>query len=242
MICNFCLNEKPLVDAHIVPLCIVKRLLESKEPIFQFFKDPNRYSVHLPKGEYDANIICGDCDSSFSEFEECGRDFLFDILDDKYPLVKIDDPLKSLPGYYTISKFNYLELKLFFLSVMWKASASRRPSCKNVNLGSFEPEVREMLKSRDAGPPEKFPVFLFRYVDKHGSQTMINPHRQRKFGINFCSIGLPGSFAVIKTDQRPLPAELRGWEMAPDRPLLIAARDMESSPEFNVYRDILMGH
>lgn len=240
MICKLCGNDRPLIAAHIVPICITKVLLDPSGPMKLISKEPDIYPLKFPKGEYDKNILCGDCDGSFAGWDEYARDLLFDNFESTYPLIKGANASKLVPGHYSIPTFDYNALKLFFLSILWRAEVSSRISCRRVNLGPYEIKIRNMLSSGMLGIPEEFPVHISRYIDDEGRGTMFSPHRQRTLGVNFYNVFLPGYLAVIKVDAKPLPAPLNALYLQLGKPLIIGARDLRFSPEYKAFREIII--
>lgn len=240
MICKLCEKDRPLIEAHIVPLCITRALLDPSGPMKLLSKEADIYPIKFPKGEYDKNILCGDCDGGFAGWEEYARDLLFDNFDSKYPRIVSSTASDLVPGHFSIPKFDYGALKLFFLSLLWRAGVSNRISCRHVNLGPYEPKIRNMLRSGMPGAPEEFPVHISRYVDEEGRGTMFSPHRQKTLGVNFYNVFLPGYLAVIKVDAKALPTPLRALYLEPGKPLIIAARDLRFSPEYKPFREIIL--
>ena len=54
-------------------------------------------------------------------------------------------------------------LKLFLLSVLWRASISSRPFFQYVSLGSFEEKIRRMLIAEDPGAASAYPCVMSTY-------------------------------------------------------------------------------
>jgi hypothetical protein len=237
MRCKLCGENKPLIEAHIIPRCINKSLFDPAGSMLRLSKDAEMYSSRFPIGEYDKNILCAGCDNSFSPWDEYARDLLFDDFETKYPLQKLSKPqtINLTVGHYAVS-CDYKMLKLFFLSVLWRMSVSDRPSFRRVHLGKFEVQIRQMLRQGNPGDFLTFPVLLCRYVDNIGKDVMIGAHYERILdsGVNAVNIGLPGYIAVIKVDNRPLP-KIVGQDLIlqPNKPLIIGARNMLYSRELS---------
>jgi hypothetical protein len=239
MICKLCGEEKPLIEAHIVPRCINKALLMPNVPMRRLSKDSNIFPARLHTGEYDKNILCKECDSSFSPWDEYARDLLFDDFETKNSLLKDGHGLNNKQlGYYSLP-YDYAKLKLFILSMMWRTSISDRSSFRRVNLGPFEPEVRELLARKDPGDTQKFPAFICRYIDDLGKKIMLGAHRSRHLNMNIINLFLPGYVIVVKVDSRKVSIPIDGLVMQPDRPLIIGTRNLKASPEYNHLKEIL---
>lgn len=89
-------------------------------------------------------------------------------LNDKYekPFLKqwtIDSPLPdrmALESAHTAA-YDYPTFKLFHLSVLFRSSVSSLPTFQEVNLGSHEERIRQMLLSADPGYDWEYPILAF---------------------------------------------------------------------------------
>ena len=149
------------------------------------------------------------------------------------------DPNEKKIGY-KLENIDYKELKLFFLSVLWRASVSRRKEFKRVDIGrSFENYLKTMIKNSNPGDTNIFLVVIRRFIDDLGKNFLMDPYRLKIDGINFYRFYLGAGYEFhIKVDKRksdtlyPLALKLKS-------PLYIPFRDnLESSKEFPILKDI----
>lgn len=166
-------------------------------------KDPKSHPKKSPTGQYDGTILCADCDGLFSPWEQYTADTLTAAYAyDKYKEKNITD------DFYVIDGFDYFRLKLCLLSILWRMSVSTLPSFSNVQLGPFEASIRQMLKDKNPGSADEFPIFLVRLIDEVGSATLRATVRRKRYGVNVYDLGLPGYIAFIKVDKQLTPMPL----------------------------------
>lgn len=55
--------------------------------------------------------------------------------------------------------FDYTQIKLFYLSVLWRAGVAKSHAFQQVYLGPFEPELRNILLTEKCPGEKRFPVF-----------------------------------------------------------------------------------
>ena len=147
MRCTFCLRDKKkLVKAHVIPRCFYEKMRISRNEPFQALTNTaGRYPTKSRIGIYDPQILCDDCEKMFQKYDDYAcRLLLSDFTESNFVL----DPSGNKIGYW-LNGIDYQKLKLFFLSVLWRASVSKREEFKRVRIGSFEAEIREMIKNSD---------------------------------------------------------------------------------------------
>jgi len=218
MVCNLCQLEKPLIEAHIVAKCLLKPLFSDEGPLRFISKDVSKYPKRLPTGVYDSNILCAECDSSFSPWEEYTADVLFTEAP-KYRAF-------ARGGFYAIPTYNYAKLKLCVLSILWRMSITKLQEYSMVLLGEkFEREIRAMLINKEPGAPDLFSIAWIHLTDYVGSRAAIGPSSTRFNNTTVYNLGLPGFVSVIKIGQPHQPHPIQPAIMAPDRPLIFGLKE-----------------
>jgi hypothetical protein len=88
-----------------------------------------------------------------------------------------------------------------------------------------------MILNSDPGGAEDFSVFVARYTDKLGQNTMMDPHRQRFDNVNYYQFYMAGYIVYIKVDKRPAPKPQSVVCLKPDNRLCVVLRDFRNSKE-----------
>lgn len=231
MICRYCEQPKRLIKAHVIPETFFRRLREGKQsPLLVRQREHLRRS---PIGIYDPEILCADCDAIFAPWDDYAQKVLSPELKNANA---ITDGIQI--GGWTIADYQYDLLKLFFISLLWRASVSQHPFYHRIKLGTFEPIAQGMIAQSDPGQPEEFGVVLARFTDALGT-SILDPHPDRLDGIKYCRFYLGRYIAYIKTDARPPSETWRAFTMKPDQPLCIVARNLQRSKELAVMHKVV---
>jgi len=191
-------------------------------------------------GSYDKNILCENCEKYFQKYDDYACKSLLSNIGNNSDYVL--DPNGKKVGY-KLENVDYKKLKLFFLSVLWRASVSKRKEFKKVDIGvSFEDCLKVMIKNSDPGSPNDFLVVVRRFIDDLGKNFLMDPYKLRIDGINFYRFYLGAGYEFhIKVDKRDLRQAdvLYTLALKSESPLYIPFRDsLSSSKEFPILKDI----
>ncbi len=163
MQCKLCLQEKPLIKkSHIIPDFMYKGLFDSKHKIAQKDFVNNRESFP-PTGIYDRYILCANCDNNvLGGYETYAAKELF-----KPSMHEFIHNIKEIFNHHNrnidlkISKLHYQSAKLFLLSILWRASISKHPFFKFVDLDIISSEqIRKMLLTGFACQSDLFEIII----------------------------------------------------------------------------------
>lgn len=161
MVCQLCLKDKILLkNSHIIPNFMYKGLFDKKHKIVSVnLFDYNDKKVYQT-GFKDKDILCADCDNGvIGAYERYASNSIFG--DHKKLNVEIYNGDAVVVPYIRFKNLDYNNLKLFFLSILWKSHLSINPFFKEIDLGKkYAEQVRQMLINRDGGAEDSFEVVL----------------------------------------------------------------------------------
>lgn len=234
-ICCLCGLEKQLVKAHIIPIKLYKPIREASSSELSSRQAPNIYSVgteqkpkQIQSGIYDLSILCKECDGDLiGPWDNYGQTFLLSPSSPENYL--IDNVGKT--AAYRIDKFDYKQLKLFFMSMLWRAAITNNEFFNPIKLGSCEEKLKNMILANDLGSENEFSVILFKYEGRLSEITQ-NPTKQRQDGINYYRFRFPNYGFLIKVDQRDFISKLLPFVLSPNRHLLIRIMKYTDSREY----------
>ncbi len=224
MICRYCDLNKTLIKAHIIPEFFFKKL-RGNDMLLKVSAGERPKSS--PIGAYDTRILCGSCDGRFSSFESYSANLL---TDPPQSAVEVKEQGLGKRTGYVIPNYNYKLLKLFFLSVMWRASISTLPFYSKISLGPYEERIRALLEAECPGEKNEFPIVISKFSGDYAN-AIFNPYTSRIGETRFCIFHM-GSYVVrIKVDARISKYEIPNWVLSPNNPLFIPERDFLESRE-----------
>lgn len=174
MKCKLCLKEyKKLCKAHIIPEFMYKDLYDEKGFLYIIeFKENKIKTKKIPKGKYDKEILCLDCDNYINEISENYVSKIYNVLlkggehdrgvkDGQIPIRKFIPQIPQHLAEYHFDNLDYKQFKLFYLSILWRASISSLEEFEEVELGKYEQILRDMIRSENPGDVEDYPVLIF---------------------------------------------------------------------------------
>ena len=198
------------------------------------------YPKKAPIGVYDKGILCRECEDKFEIWDNYGIKIL---LKEFAKFDKVAEPGEVI-AYFT-RKYDYALLKLFFISILWRASVSGHPYYSKVNLGVYEHIAKEMLEVSDPGGENEFSTLVSIFVSSKArdrlAKTMLDPYMERWEGVNAYRFYLAGFCAYIKVDKRKLPISLRNMLMRNNRELYVVTRNLEKSNDVKAMVAVVMG-
>ncbi len=210
MKCKLCLQEKKLCKkSHIIPNFTYKRELfrNSKNNSAISFDIKSGKKRNINTGEYESNILCEECDNKIIGSLE---DYFSRILyggktkdDIRNGMIRQQDGLE----YALVKNVDYKKIKLFLLSIIWRASISSRPFFRHVDLGPYEDKIRKFIFDNAEVSADFCPCSIFSFK-KHFllEKSFFNPVKS-KLGFSrvyqFFIGGLQYNFVITEKESDP---------------------------------------
>jgi hypothetical protein len=232
MICKLCGENKKLIKSHIIPEGFF-RPLRSGDTVPEIHSNiKGAFPKRSPIGIYDKTILCEKCDKYLGVWDSYAQKLLIQDFSEELAVEK-----GNMKAAYRIDKYDYKQLKLFFLSVLWRASISSLAFYSKIEIGPHESVIKEMIKREDPGEPFDYAVSLAKFRDPRIS-AMLDPHRTRLDGINYCQFYITGFVVYIKVDKRHPPDFLRELCLKIHPPFWIILRDLNKSKDGKIMKNI----
>jgi hypothetical protein len=166
MHCLLCREEKPLLKkSHIIPDFMYKGLYGPEHKLVQINLDNPKEKKIRYSGFYQGNILCRECDSILlSGLETYVSAAIFGRGNSKTKQQIRVESIISYDGFQSERYHNldYTKVKLFFLSIIWRAHISSQPFFSGVDLGVYGEKIRKMLLAQDAGKEDELETCLVR--------------------------------------------------------------------------------
>lgn len=241
MCCKLCKKKDGIKfsKSHIIPKSLYGQIIKKKESALVISGEKNTRIKKSRIGEYDQSILCVNCEKEFDSFDNYAAKFFTQELHEKNYFKTIYNHKLA----YIFPDYNYGKLKLFFLSMAWRASVSRRNFFSNINLGPYEESFREMIINNDPGDHEKFSVIIGKYTDPNADAFLMNPCVIRVDGVRFYKFYFLDYFALIKADKQATPSSFTALVMTPFPQLrVLLCKLSEVKNEVRAIRRISQAH
>jgi len=229
MKCKLTGNEGTPIDAHIIPYSFFEIDTEERLPTRIITNTQGQYPKRAPKGIYDRTIVTEEGERIFSPWDKYAAEVL---LHKRGELQKIF--INGRIAGFTLPKYNYQLLKLFALSVIWRASVSTHHFFRNVKIGVHEKPIRKMLLNNDPGPPNLYSVIFAMWSDRNRNPGMMDPFKARFDNISYYLIYLSNYIMYVKIDKQSSKGSFRSTQLLEDKPLVIIARELNQSKELPI--------
>lgn len=202
MRCSGCGVEKKLIKSHIIPESFFRKMKCGGETIYRVtntFNNEWEHKKRTPIGVYDKTILCDECEKRFSNTDDYGYRMLFEN--------KQNEIIIENQRFYVIKNIDYKLTKLFFISILWRASVSNDECFCRVKLGAIEQVAKKHIWEENPGSSDDFSFRLYKFIptDTGYEKAMLMPERIRFGPVNYYKFYLAGYILCIKADNRETP-------------------------------------
>jgi hypothetical protein len=230
-LCRLCLQTKKLIKAHIIPEGFIRPLRSEGIAPEMHINSPGSYPRRMPVGPYDPSILCGDCDRKMGPWDDYAQELLLK----RFPEASVLQ-LDQQKVCWLIEGFDYPRLKLFFISLLWRASVSQQEFFKSFSVGPFEDQLRTLILNGKLGSSQSFAVILARFGDSDIT-AMLSPQLETFEGVLFSKFYLTGFLVYIKVDQKPTPSLFADYCMRENSSLIVLSQNLHNSPDGSAMRE-----
>ncbi len=196
--CKLCFGEKELCkQSHIIPNFMYKGIFDDKNRLLLVGSEKGILTErgYRQTGEFDNQILRHSCDNvTLGKLDRYASLILYD----GYP--KIFENRKDNNGmeYTFCGEIDYTKFKLFLLSIVWRASVSKRPLFKEVQLGPHEDRIRQMIINGDPGEQFSYPCLIMTYLHlKDFPSDLVGQPSRTRFGGGYIYKFLIGGMIYI---------------------------------------------
>jgi hypothetical protein len=187
--CALCQAEGTLRHSHIIPEFLYAPIYDEKHRMLLLETD-ERYPSFEQKGIREP-LLCPTCETKLSKWETYARGVLVGG-------VPVD--VRRDGGVTWVEGIDYERFKLFQLSVLWRAGASRHVFFGKVRLAAHEERLRQMLLADDPGEPWHY-CCLMTGIEHDGKlvQMVVQPTPFRIMGAPGLRFVFGGFFWTYRT-------------------------------------------
>jgi hypothetical protein len=179
-----CLKEEVelLSRSHIIPKFLFEDMKDENNSFVQI--EPNKYvkgrTQHIKKPRdafHEPDILCEKCDGIIIKGYEDYLKLVFHSTSKPISRPMIVKKEYDPRGFNIvfIENLDYKLYKLGFLSILWRASISKLPFFRLVNLGPHSEEIRKMLLEGMALDTNEYPFFTSFLNQRNDQHQIILP-------------------------------------------------------------------
>lgn len=236
-ICKLCGNDRNLLRAHIIPAAFHRHLQgNAVVPPLILGTAEHSFPRRSPGGLYDEQLLCLTCEQRLGPWDQYGAECLIQRFESDAQVRYSGNEVLI----YQIDNWDEEKLRMFALSVLWRAAVTTNEIFRRVTLGPHEVRLKNRILTGDPGSPSDFSVFLSRWLiqPEHAGMELaqMSPYCWRLEGINMAKIFLGGFVLYIKIDQRPFVAPFPEIILSPNRPVYAIPRQLEGSNDLLALR------
>lgn len=231
--CKLTGNTGPPIKAHIVPKAFYELPPQEDGPYSLMSNVTGTFPKKLPTGIYDSTIVTKEGEKLFGPWDDYAVRIL---LNEANVFEEIRGSGKLIA--WSLADYNYTALKLFALSVLWRANASPHPAFSKVQLGPHEGSIRSFLLKNQPGTSEQYSVIIVRWIDEEFGPVFMDPFRERYDGVNYYRIYCGRYVLYVKVDQKKTNDTFREMQLSPERNLFLIARELKKSKEWPIMQQI----
>lgn len=221
------------VRAHIVPRAFYELPLQSEGPLRLMSNVKGTFPKKLPVGIYDNSIVTIEGEKILGKWDDYAIKTLIDGWGDFQEIEANGEVIA-----WQLQDYNYSLMKLFALSVLWRAHYSKHPAFSKVQLGPHESVIRQMLLAKDPGSPEQYSVNIVRWKSQDVVPVFMGPFAEKYKGVNYYRIYCGRYVLYLKVDKRKTIEEFREFQLGCRKELLLIARELKNSKEWSVMQKI----
>ena len=219
---------------------LCREMLSSGETtLYLLPKNAEDHTKRSPIGPYDPAILCRACEDRFQQLDDYAARLLIQERD-----IAFRESAVGEHRLYIADNFDYARLKLFILSVLWRAAVSKIPFCGRVHLGPRLARVRQMLEALDPGLPLEFATFFTRWIQppdkKLPPKFLASPVSRRYEEARVIRLYLGYFVAEVCTSSASLRPPLSDFVIAPGRPLVAIALTLSGSSDVTAFNRAIL--
>jgi hypothetical protein len=238
-LCKLCLQDRQLIRSHILPDSFNRDLRgDAATPPLMISNNPEKHPKRLPGGHYDEELVCLECEERFGLADDYAAKFFLGRFRTDGQTLAVEANGDAMAFQYQDVDYNLL--KMFAISLLWRASATSIQFFERVTTGPHEERLRQMILANDPGVADEFSTFVTRWVSRPEheamAQTQLSPYRARLDGINEVKFLFAGAVMHVKVDKRPYPEPFPAFIIRPGSPLIVVARELEGSKDIQAVR------
>jgi hypothetical protein len=139
--CKLCLKERELEYSHIIPEYFYTPMYDENHRFMEISPQSEKAIKFNQKGVREF-LLCKECENKFSKYERYVSQFFYH---------KEITGIKQDNRSFVFQDVDYTFMKLFQLSILWRAAVTKLKMFSDVKLGPHTEKLRMMLLDENPG-------------------------------------------------------------------------------------------
>jgi len=191
------------------------------------------YEQRSPMGIY-GEFVCSSCEDKFQKWD----DYAAKVLRGESTINTIETSSSRI-RVYDFGHYNYLELKLFFLSVLWRTHACEHRFFNQIELGNFAETLAACLLNKDKNLIASVDV-LVTYSHHLIAFGVLEPRFVSLGDVSYWQLYMPHYQALIKVDDKPGDTTLSPIILTEGKPLYMLEKNFDEFGEAEHFYNIAL--
>lgn len=237
--CHLCEKGKDLIKkSHIMSEFLHREMYDENHKLRAF--DPKDLLKSNPRisrpssGSYEGSLLCKKCDNEIiGEYESYSAKLLNGALGSKKKIRCHYS--RSIDGIIVLqlSQLHYKNLKLFLLSLLWRAHISSRDEYNDVDLGPYSEKFRTSILNGDPGKDYDIIISITKFDEDAGFSTFVGqPVKGKIDNATYYSIIINGYLIVYHLKENSLSKKINHHRLKEDGTLTILEVPKETVAPF----------
>lgn len=234
--CKLCHAEAALVKSHVIPHAFFRS--RRGDPAGGFLISEKHHPKKAPQGVYDNSLLCAGCEGAFLKVDTYGSEVLIGKRAELFKLVTSGNAYGEIESRK--GSIDQDLLLRFFVSVLWRASASTQGYFDRIKLGQYAAQAASVIQP-GIPVPNSFAVVLSCWgndaqmpVDL--ARVNMDPFQEKWEGVNAYRFYFGDVVAYIKVDQRPFPPRMQRLALGHADHVVMVSRNFQKSSDFEAMR------
>lgn len=230
MKCKLHLKKAEILESHIIPEFMYKYagLYDEKGRFLKIEKIKDGTGFQYKQKGLRDRLLCELCEKKISVWEDYAKRTLYGGHNPKY--VKQTGQRYGQDVLFT--GIDYKKFKLFLLSVLWRASATKLDEFSEVRLGLHEEKIRRMILEEDPGNENDYGCLITAVdLDNNPVEGFIIPPSPIRIKNHNCYRMLIGRLLYIFfVSKHNIPTEIQEYFLNRSNELRVLTRKIEDVP------------
>lgn len=234
--CKLCGKPGALVKcSHVIPkwmyIYAQRQWMDTHGPMRILSSHVNEHEQRSPTGIY-GKFVCAGCEDKFQKWD----DYAAKILRGNSTLKTIETP-SGLIRVHDFGHYDYIELKLFYLSILWRAHACDHQFFDQFDLGKHTDNIATCLLTKDKSLIDSFDIWAT-YSSYLMGVGVLEPRFVILKNVGYCQLYMPHYQALIKMDDKHSDESLKHMMLTQGEPLYMVEKSFDEFGEIEHFYNI----